>query len=79
MEPDDYLYSETGIEAQGLDPLQIGKGIRYYVSDVVRDVLRKKQGLQRRRAESPMCNSALQTWGFAQMEAGQVFKTSKAS
>ena len=73
----DYLHTETGIKAQGLDTVQVGKGIRHHISDVVRNVLRKEQRLQRRRFESAMRDSALHAWGFAQMGGGQVSKNSK--
>ena len=57
--PHDYLHVETGSKAQGLDPLQVGEGIRRHISNLVRDVLREEQGLQRRRFESVVCDSAL--------------------
>jgi hypothetical protein len=40
--PYDYLHVETGSRAQGLDTLQVGKGIGHHISDAVRDVLREE-------------------------------------
>jgi hypothetical protein len=70
--PYDYLHVETGTKVQGLDTIQARKGIRHYVSNAIRDVLRKEQRLQREGFESAVCDSALWAWRFAQMGAGQV-------